>query len=242
MAMMPTIARITKPPNSKPEPVLLASGDRMDQPTFHRLYSQTSKDFRAQLIEGVVHVASPATIHHGGPHTSFCGWLCVYCSRTLGTRTFTNTTIKIDDENEFQPDGMLLILPEYGGQITIDETGCYWQGTPEFALEISYTTSETDRTAKRMVYEANGVLEYLNIHVETRQIEWWQRRGSQFVALKPDRAGRFKSKAFPGLWLDAATAFDDTPTRMFVTLEAGLASPDHARFVAKLARQRDAAR
>ena len=39
-------------------PPLLVDGQRLDQPTFHELYSRTPEKFRAELIDGVVNVMS----------------------------------------------------------------------------------------------------------------------------------------------------------------------------------------
>lgn len=54
--------------------------------------------------------------------------------------------------------------------------------------------------------------------------------------VKPDSNGVLKSKVFPGLWLDTAGVFNTTATRLLATLRMGLASPEHAKFAAKLAK------
>lgn len=46
----------------------LQNGDTMDREEFHRLYEQTPQDFKAELIGGVVYVASPLYPGHGKPH------------------------------------------------------------------------------------------------------------------------------------------------------------------------------
>ena len=46
----------------------LDSGDRMDSETFMAIYDQMPDGFRAQLIQGVVYVASPISTNHGRPN------------------------------------------------------------------------------------------------------------------------------------------------------------------------------
>jgi hypothetical protein len=45
----------------------------------------------------------------------------------------------------------------------------------------------------------------------------------------------YRSQVFPGLWLDPHALFDDDSERLFATLDRGLATPEHAAFVADLA-------
>ena len=66
---------------------------------------------------------------------------------------------------------------------------------------------------------------------------WFVRRGDSFVELPPDAGGIFRSKRFPGLWLDAAAFFRDDDARVHEVLSAGLKAPDHAQFVARQASQ-----
>jgi len=57
--------------------------------------------------------------------------------------------------------------------------------------------------------------------------------------LAPDAAdGLLKSETFPGLWLDAAAPLRRDLAAVLAALGRGLASPEHAAFVEKLAAQR----
>ncbi|MBV8678664.1 MAG: hypothetical protein JO355_15990, partial [Planctomycetaceae bacterium] len=47
--------------------------------------------------------------------------------------------------------------------------------------------------------------------------------------------GCYHSEAFPGLWLDPRALLDDDLDGLMATLERGLATAEHAAFVARLA-------
>ena len=53
--------------------------------------------------------------------------------------------------------------------------------------------------------------------------------------MRRDRDGLYRSKVFPGLWLDPAALLRGDLAGVLATLDRGLASPEHAAFVAKLA-------
>jgi Uma2 family endonuclease len=236
MTMLANKPRATPTPTLAP--VLLATGDRMDQPTFHRLYSQTPPGFKAELVEGAVYVASPVSSHHSIPHARIMLWLGLYELATPSTIVCDNGTLVMNDANELQPDAMLLLNSSVGGGCALADG--YVRGVPELVVEVSHTTESLDRVSKRRVYESLGVAEYLVVLVASQSVEWWSQTANGFVALKADRNGRFKSKAFPGLWLTPSGIVDASTQQLANTLHEGLASPDHARFVAKLARQRAA--
>ena len=83
---------------------------------------------RAELIEGVVYVASPVRFaSHGEPHTYIITWLGVYCASTPGVRIGDNTTVRLDPFNEPQPDVLLRLEPEAGGRSHI---------TPEITSKV----------------------------------------------------------------------------------------------------------
>jgi hypothetical protein len=50
----------------------------------------------------------------------------------------------------------------------------------------------------------------------------------------PDTGGMIRSRAFPGLWLDVNALLVMDAPKVMEGLRAGLASPEHAEFIAKL--------
>lgn len=53
--------------------------------------------------------------------------------------------------------------------------------------------------------------------------------------LPPGPDGIFRSEVFPGLWLDPKALFDDDLDRLIAVVDQGIATPEHAAFVARLA-------
>jgi hypothetical protein len=71
--------------------------------------------------------------------------------------------------------------------------------------------------------------------IATQEVFWFIRRRGKFKELAPGPDGIIRSEIFPGLWLDPAALFRRDRKRMLAVLHQGLASPEHAAFVKKLA-------
>jgi hypothetical protein len=79
---------------------------------------------KAELIEGIVYMPSPVRLtKHGKQHSWIMAWLGTYEAETPGTESADNATIRLDLENEPQPDGLLRIVEQFGGQSRIDDDG-----------------------------------------------------------------------------------------------------------------------
>jgi Uma2 family endonuclease len=180
---------------------------------------------------------SPVSGDHGEPSSDVIGWLVHYKRFTPGVRSASDATVKLDDLGETQPDCQLRIPAELGGQTHLDEKR-YISGAPELVVEIARSSRSYDLTQKKADYERAGVVEYLVVEIEPNRIHWFIRRGRRFVQMRPGPDGVYRSKAFPGLWLDAEGLFADDLDRVIGVLEQGLATPEHAAFVAKLTRAR----
>jgi Uma2 family endonuclease len=224
-------------PRPKPFVAPFENGDHMDQKTFHRLYMQTPEGFKAELVGGIVYVASPTTHRHGRPHARVVIWLGGYVDATPGTDVLDNTTNVLAEDSEPQPDACLLVAPEYGGQTSEDEKG-YVVGPPELVVEVALSSAAIDLHAKRRDYERAGVREYVIALVETEQVVWYGRGRKGFAELTPGPDGVLRSRVYPGLWLDPAALFERSPRRLLATLRGGLSSEEHAAFVAKLEARR----
>lgn len=88
----------------------LESGDRLSRQEFERRYTAMPKLKKAELIEGVVYVASPLRFEsHAEPHGNLIGWLWTYQIATPGVRLGIDPTVRLDQDNEPQPDRVLLI-------------------------------------------------------------------------------------------------------------------------------------
>ncbi|MEX2169938.1 MAG: Uma2 family endonuclease [Pirellulales bacterium] len=235
-----TKTRETAKPEREVVPPLEA-GDHLDQPTFHHRYKHMPKNFRAELIGGVAFVPSPLARRHGRHHFWVINWLGSYEFETPGVEGLDGASVILGDDSEPQPDGMLILRPEYGGQtrlVRLDENKEeYVAGPPEFVVEVASSSQAYDLYEKKRDYERLGVQEYAVVLLRDRDARWFVRSGDQFVDLDKPTDGVYKSQVFPGLWLDVPALLAEESRKMVETLRLGLASPEHAKFVTDL-RQR----
>jgi Uma2 family endonuclease len=213
---------------------LLENGDRLTRAEFERRYHAMPNLKKAELIEGVVFMPSPVRYErHSHPHTRLVTWLGIYETDTPGVEAGDNGSIRLDLDNEPQPDAFLIIRPERGGQVRISEDD-YIEGAPELVAEVAASSVSYDLGKKFDVYRRNGVLEYVVWRVLDRQVDWFVNRGGRFEPMLPAADGILRSSVFPGLWLDPAALVGGDKATVKAILEQGMNSPEHADFVAKL--------
>ena len=212
-----------------PLPPPLRTGDRLNRSEFERRYEAMS-DVKAELVEGVVYVMSSpvSSERHGAPHAKLIGWLTMYESRTQGTQTADNSTVRLDWDNEPQPDALLRVLEPYGGQSRLQDG--YVTAAPELVAEIAASTASYDLHDKLNAYRRNGVREYIVWRVEDRAVDWFILRDGRYEALPRSQEGCYRSVAFPGLWLDAEALVAGDLGRVMDILQQGIASDEHADF------------
>ncbi|MFB2833388.1 Uma2 family endonuclease, partial [Floridanema evergladense] len=212
----------------------LENGDQLTRVEFERRYSAMPDRKKAELIEGVVYMASPLRItNHGNPHARIMTWLGYYWSGTPGIELGDNTTVRLDLDNEPQPDALLRI--EVGGQSTISQDG-YVEGAPELIVEIAASTVSIDFNQKLKVYRRNGVQEYLVWRVDDSEFDWFRLNAGEYIKLESDSNGIIYSQVFPGLWLDKAALLVGNLAKVLEVLQQGLASQEHQDFVQQLAK------
>jgi Uma2 family endonuclease len=192
---------------------------------------------KAELIEGVVYIMpSPVSMKgHGKPHFNLVTWLGVYTSQTPGVEGGDNSTVRLDLDNEPQPDALLRILPEAGGQSKTDDG--YVEGAPELAAEVAASSASYDLHDKLNAYRRNGVREYIVWRVLDRALDWFVLREGRYVWLEPTEGRIYRSEDFPGLWLDSAAMIEGNLTRVLEVVQQGIASKDHEEFVERLAKK-----
>jgi Uma2 family endonuclease len=205
----------------------LENGDRLSRVEFERRYQAMPKQQKAELIEGKVYMASPVRIIHGQPHAYIMGWLAVYHAATPGTQFADNTTVRLDIDNEPQPDA-LLRLEDGQSQIDVDD---YIQGAPELIVEIAASTASYDLQEKLQVYRRNGVREYLVWQVSDRLFDWFCLRDGKYVTLQPDEKNIIKSEVFPGLWLELDSLLNYELAKVIKTVQQGVDTIEHQEFI-----------
>ena len=224
------------PARQAPVPVL-ETGDLLSRDEFERRYHLMPNLKKAELIEGVVHMPSPVRFDfHAVPHAALITFLGTYHTFTPGIRVADNTTIRLDLDNELQPDAILIINRQAGGQVHLSDDN-YIEGAPELVAEIAASSVGIDLNRKLQVYRRNQVREYLVWRVLDEEFDWFVLRGSQYEKLTPDAEGRLCSEVFPGLWLNVKALLSGDMLTVFQTLQQGIASEPHQAFCETLSRQ-----
>ena len=206
---------------------LLENGDRLTRHEFERRYTampdQRRGSNKAELIEGIVYTASPLRIRsHAQPHSQIIGWLVSYQSTIPSLMVGIEPTVRLDLDNEFQPDAVMFI-PGKGASITEDD---YIAGAPELVIEIAASTVSIDLHEKKAAYRRNGVQEYIVWRTLDREIDWFSLQDGEYVRLECDEKGIVKSRVFPGLWLTVKSMLSGGMADVLEVLQSGLNSID----------------
>jgi Uma2 family endonuclease len=224
---------LVEPRESRTHPPPLENGARLARPEFERRYRAMPELKKAELVEGVVFMPSPVRQpDHSLPHAAVLGWLTQYWAATPGTEPGDNATVRLDLDNEPQPDALL--RRQSGGSSRVGTEG-YIEGPPELIVEIAASSESMDLHAKKETYRRSGVAEYLVWQVLERKLSWFVLREGRYDELLPDGDGVLRSEAFPGLWLEPAALLELDLPRALHCLRQGLASEQHAAFLTQLA-------
>ena len=211
----------------------LCAGDALSRDEFERRYAAMPGLKKAELVEGVVYMPSPVRhVHHGQPHGLLAGWLLNYRAATPGTEYSIDATLRLDQDNELQPD-LLLRNAGADGSSRVDCDG-YLVGPPELCVEVAASSVSYDLHQKLEVYRRAGVREYVVLRAVDRQLDWFLLRDGHYDHCAPDRDGVVRSRAFPGLWLDVAALLAGDAAGVLAAVATGTATPEHAAFRATL--------
>jgi Uma2 family endonuclease len=192
-------------------PPVLESGDRLTREEFHQRYCARPDIKKAELVNGVVYVASPLSLRrHGEPHGLIALWLRAFVAKTPGLRFGDNATVYLDAATEVQPDLFVFWDPPRGdgARETVDG---YVQGPPLLVVEVAASSASYDLHDKKEAYRRAGVPEYVVWRIVDRLIDWFHLRDGEYVRLEPDEDGVIESVVLPGLRLplDKMLAGDD---------------------------------
>jgi len=219
-------SRVTIPP--------LENGDLLSRAEFERRYTAMPQLKKAELIEGIVYMASPLRFEpHAEPHANLIGWLWSYKIATPGVRLGDNPTVRLDLDNELQPDAVLLIEAQRGGQSRLSKDG-YIEDAPELIAEIAASTASIDLRDKKRVYRRNGVKEYLVWQVMEERFDWFSLQDGEYISVAPNAEEIIRSQVFPGLWLAVSALLAGDMVQVIATLQTGLASREHQQFLQQL--------
>lgn len=201
---MLTATRLTLPPAAQlevPWPAL-ESGMTLSGAEFDRRYELRPDIKKAELIQGVVYVASPVRItEHATPDSRLVGWLTNYAVLHRDTQSANNGTVRLSLDDHVQPDAMLWYI--IGGTAKVGSDS-YMDGAPELVVEIAASSASIDLGVKLRSYQKAGVQEYVVWATEEKRITWFSLEEGLFIPLAPGADGWTESRVFPGLRLHIA--------------------------------------
>jgi len=230
-------SQTTKQESRGRRPPPLFNGDHLTRAEFERRYAAQPHIKKAELIEGVVHMPSPVHLDkHSKPHSRIVGWLFNYVAATPGTDFGDNATVRLDRENEVQPDAFLRIHEAVGGRSRVDQDD-YLEGAPELIVEVAASSAAYDLHEKLRVYRRNGVQEYLVLLAYEQETRWFQLIEGEYKLMAPDQEGILCSRIFPGLHFHPQLFWADDLAGLLKALQAGLATTEHQAFAAGLQAQ-----
>jgi Uma2 family endonuclease len=149
-------------------------------------------------------------------------------------RLADNTSVRLDFDNEVQPDAILFRDSEHGGQCRVSVEG-FVVGSPELVIEVASSAVSFDMNTKLRVYRRNGVQEYLVLLTQEERAVWHVLVEGEYRVLEADDQGVLRSQVFPGLWLHPERFWAGDLAGLMTVLNQGLASQEYVNFVAALA-------
>ena len=214
----------------------LENGDRLTREEFHRRYEAMPENVKAELIEGVVYMASPVRVKkHGKPHARIMGFLSYYQFTTKNIDLLDNVTYIANEKYEPQPDAVLRIEENYGGKSWININD-YLEGAPELVVEIASSSASYDLHDKLEMYEQKGVQEYIVWRVLDNQIDWFGLEKEKYKKFVRNKQGIIESKVSPGLRLNVKAMLKDDLQKVLSDLQKGLESKKYKDFVGQLSK------
>lgn len=206
----------------------LNNGDRLTRADFERRYNLRSDIQKAELIEGVVYVAPPVSPRHGIRHGDIMAWIGFYRSATPGVWVADNVSLRLDLDNDPQPDACVWLDEREIGEI---EEGKFLEVDPCFIIEVASSSAAYDLHDKKHVYRRNGVQEYLVLLAHEKECRWFFLESGEYVEGKPTEQGVYQSRVLPGLWLDCVQFWAGNLFGVLQVLQKGLDSPEHQAFI-----------
>jgi hypothetical protein len=212
----------------------LVAGDRLTRDEFLRRWEADPDIKKAELIGGIVYMSSPVSAEHGDMEGDVGTWLGTYKANTPGTACGHNATAFLLEDAP-QSDINLRVLAEYGGKSWVE--GDYLHGTPDLFAEISRSSAAYDLHQKLELFEEAKIPEYVAVLLYEQEIRWHRLVRGKYKLLAPDADGIWRSRIFPGLWLDGKALLAGDMKQVFAKLQEGLDSAEHQAFVEKQARR-----
>ena len=168
---------------------------------------------------------------HGLPHSLIITWLGFYMANTPGVALADNATVRLDFDNQPQPDALLRIKKGGRSRVSKDD---YIEGAPELIVEIAGSTVSYDLHDKLQVYRRHGVKEYIVWQVYSKKIDWFYLHEGKYLTFEPNADGLIESQVFPGLILAVDSLLQYDLAKVLSILQTQLHSEKHSAFIEQL--------
>ncbi|MBV9125714.1 MAG: Uma2 family endonuclease [Planctomycetes bacterium] len=176
----------------------MATATRTGSVTFEEFCVLIRPDQKADLLNGVIYMASPENMNA----TRLVAWLFRLIGdysehKKLGEIFGSRTAFRLGPKQSPEPD---LAFIKKGRLHLVQKT--YFEGPPDLAIEIvSPESVERDYEKKRLLYQQAGVAEYWIIDEDLKKVTLLRldRRG-QYREIRP-RQGVLSSQVIAGFWL-----------------------------------------
>jgi Uma2 family endonuclease len=187
----------------------------IEVPYMLRLYGITDEmfdemvdeDTKAELIDGVMIVHSPASLRHDDVAGFLRGLMRFYAAdKGLGLVLGPDGLARIKKTRRVGADIFFLAKDRVPKPLPKE-----YKGVPDLFVEVlSPSNRDYDLEEKRLYYREAGVKEMWFVDPEEQQIIVDRRRGSRYVT-KTIREGRVKSAVLKGFWIEAEWLWSDPP-------------------------------
>src|SRR5436190_2196815 len=135
-----------------------------------------------------------------------------------------------------------------GDRLTRDEFLRRWEADPEIKnaellhgvvymsspVSVEHGVLEGDLGTWLGVYESGKVPEYLAVLLYEQEIRWHILVDGKYKLLPQGLDGIWRSRAFPGLWLDGLALLQGNLAQVLAKLQEGMNSAEHKAFVLDL--------
>jgi len=189
-----------------------------DYMTDSEFFDISPDDHKAELVDGEMIVASPAS----EPHERVFGFLfsvleLFVTEHDLGIVRGSRTAMRLSEKEVYEPD--ILFVSKERLSLVQDT---YLDGPADLVIEIlSRSTAHFDRGHKLANCALAGVREVWLIDPGKRTAEFYRISGARYELIPLDADGIFRSQALPGFWLRSAWLWEQ-PKPLQVARELGL--------------------
>jgi len=188
---------------------------RVEEVTEDLFDELVDEDTKAELLDGVMIVHSPASLLHNRIAGFIRDLMKRYAEEKDAGEIFgPDDLIHVAPGRRFAPDVFFLEklrIPDLVGEKQVE-------GAPDLVLEVlSPSNREYDLEEKRPAYREAGIREIWFIDPEEQEITVDRRRPSGF-ATRTIKTGRITSRVLPGFWLEGAWLWTQPLPRVSICL------------------------